>query len=336
MRLNRPGNEAAQRRPPVRQRRSHTAVVRCVLASLVATLLYGCGPSADSISAPLFSFGQTGLGPGELSYPRAGVWGPGDRLFIVDKSGRIQCFNADGKFVLDWRMPECTAGKPTGLGVGPDGRIYAADTHYARVMIFESDGRPVRSFGEWGDGAGQFRLPTDVAVDPDGFIYVSEYGGNDRINKFAPTGEYLLSFGRHDQQRERTERPQALAIDQDSSIWVADSCNHRIIHFSAAGEYIGEFGRAGVAPGEMRFPYSIDFLADGTIVVAEYGNNRLQRFARDGKSLGIWGRAGKLPGELAYPWAAICGKRDRVYAVDSGSNRIQVFDARAFRPPTFP
>jgi DNA-binding beta-propeller fold protein YncE len=70
-------------------------------------------------------------------------------------------------------MPEWSAGKPTGLGVAPDGTVYAADTHYSRVMIFDPDGRHLGEFGSHGHGPGQFVLPSDVAVDEEGCIYVS-------------------------------------------------------------------------------------------------------------------------------------------------------------------
>jgi DNA-binding beta-propeller fold protein YncE len=302
----------------------------------VAAMPSGCAPAPTESDAVLRVLGRTGLGPGEFSYPRAGVVGRDGRLYLVDKSGRIQCFDEQWKFLLEWTMPEYIAGKPTGLGVGPDGRIYAADTHYARVVVFEPEGTLVGAFGSWGDGPGQFRLPTDVAVDRAGFIYVSEYGGNDRISKFAPDHTYLFSFGRRDQRHERTERPQSLVIARDDSLWVADSCNHRILHFDLDGNWLGEFGRIGSGVGELRFPYGIDELPDGTLVVCEYGNNRVQRFSPDGTSLGVFGRAGRRTGELAYPWAAVCGGGQRLYIVDSGNNRVQVVDGLARRTWTTP
>ena len=223
-------------------------------------------------------------------------------------------------------MPEWSAGKPTGLGIGPDGKVYAADTHYARVMVFEPDGKPAGQFGSQGDGPGQFRMPTDVAINAGGEIYVSEYGGNDRISKFSPDRRYLLSFGGPDASEARLQRPQALLLDTDGSLWVADACNHRICHFTAEGRWIEAIGHAGSGPGELRFPYGLDRLSDGTFVVCEYGNNRVQRLDRTGRSLGTWGSAGRRPGQIAYPWAAAVGPQDRMFVLDSGNNRVQVVD----------
>src|SRR5215475_10769075 len=98
--------------------------MRCWPALGFLLAIAGCGADAPQDNAA-FSFAQTGLGPGELSYPRAGVWSPRGLLYVVDKSGRIECFDPAGKFVRQWSMPEFTAGKPTGLGVDRDGHIYA-------------------------------------------------------------------------------------------------------------------------------------------------------------------------------------------------------------------
>lgn len=293
-------------------------------------MLAGCQPAATPGAVPpLLLFGRSGMGPLEFNYPRAVAINADGRLYIVDKGGHVQGLTQAGEFVLDWRMPEIDAGKPTGLGIGPDGNVYAADTHYARVLVFAPDGRQVGQFGTLGEGPGQFRLPTDVAIHPNGFIYVSEYGGNDRISKFSPQWEYLLSFGGRDAGEASLERPQALLIGPDKTIWVADSCNHRICHFDADGRFLGAFGRPGHEAGELWFPYNLDLLSDGTMVVCEYGNNRVQRFDCAGHSLGTWGAAGRAPGQLAYPWALAVGADDRVFIVDSGNNRVQVIDGDA-------
>ncbi len=291
---------------------------------MLAGFAAGCDESGTQDGARVErTFGGTGMGPGEFSYPRAAVIGSQGRLYVVDKTARIQCFTPAGRFLFEWRMPEWRAGKPTGLGVGPDGRVYAADTHYSRVVVFEADGTRVGQFGTRGEGPGQFVMPTDVAVDDDGFIYVSEYGGNDRINKFAPDWQYLFSFGGPGSGAAELRRPQELLLDGQGSLWVADACNHRICRFGLEGEFRGAFGGSGTAPGELRFPYGLDVLSDGTLVVCEYGNNRLQRFDLEGVSLGTWGRAGREPGALAYPWAVAVGARDRTYVIDSGNNRVQ-------------
>lgn len=295
---------------------------------LVLPGLTGCGPASD-VCAPRAVFGRTGVGPGEFNYPRAAAGAPGVGLFIVDKAGRVQRLGEDGHCERFWRMPETSAGKPTGLGVDPAARkLYAADTHYSRVTVFDFDGNLLESFGAYGDGPGQFRLPTDVALDRGGDIFVAEYGGNDRISVYSPAHAYRFSFDGAD-SGVRLERPQSLAFAADGTLWVADSCNHRVCHFDAHGRFLSGFGVLGTALGELRYPYGCELLSDQTLVVCEYGNNRVQRFTQEGRSLGAWGQAGRQPGRLAYPWALHVGRADAIYIVDSGNNRVQVIDGRA-------
>jgi len=299
-----------------------------LLAAALAQIGCGGAASADA-SAPLVVFGRTGAGPLEFNYPRAAALDALGRLFVVDKAGRVQRIARAGAFELDWRTPAVQAGRPIGIGIGPDGRVYLADTHYSRVLIYDSDGNLSGQFGANGDGPGQFRMPTDVAFGLDGAMYVSEYGGNDRVSKFSAAGEYLLSFGGLDAGEARLSRPQGLLLAPDGGLWVADSCNHRICRFGPGGEWIAAFGRVGDGLGELRYPYSVDMLSNGDLVVCEFGGNRVQRFTPQGRSLGVWGGPGRAVGQLAYPWAAVVDQDDRVYVIDSGNNRVQVIDGRA-------
>lgn len=269
-------------------------------------------------------FGGVGLGPGEFSYPRAIAADPEGDVYVVDKAGRIQRFAPEGAFLADWRMPETEQGKPVGLSLGPGGLLFVADTHYHRVMIFDRGGTVVGAFGSEGTGDGQFRLPTDVAVDAQGFIYVSEYQGNDRITKWSADRRFVASFGEELIAGRRLSRPAGIDLDDEQTLWVADACNHRIVRFNLEGEVLSTFGTYGRGTGQLRYPYDIDVSPEGTLLVCEYGGDRLQWFTKDGRSLRVWGRSGRDPGALSAPWGATYGPGGNVYVVDSLNSRIQV------------
>jgi DNA-binding beta-propeller fold protein YncE len=289
----------------------------------VLMIIAGCNPRGSSGDV-LGAFGHTGLGPGDFTYPRAIAVEPGGGVFIVDKSGRVQRFSTEGIFEHGWTMPAIEQGKPVGLSVHPDGRLFVADTHYHRVVILDRDGVVLGGFGEEGDGPGQMRLPTDVAFGADGDIYVTEYGGNDRVTHWTADGDYRSAFGEEPIDGRRLNRPAAIEADSEGTLWVADACNHRIVAFSPDGRVQRRFGSFGDQPGQMRYPYDLCLTRDGTIMVCEYEGNRLQWFDRDGRSLRTWGRRGRGAGELFAPWGAACGTGDRVYIVDSLNDRIQI------------
>ena len=140
-------------------------IIFLILIPLFIGLIVRAHSSMISPEGVIGIFGGVGLGPGEFSYPRAIAAEPEGSVFVVDKNGRIQRFNAEGEFETFWRMPETEQGKPVGLSVHPDGRIFVADTHYHRVMVFDRDGQLLDSFGREGTGDGEFQLPTDIAFD---------------------------------------------------------------------------------------------------------------------------------------------------------------------------
>lgn len=304
--------------------RSGAAPLLLFAAALVCA---GCdaGPQGEAVPQVVRLIGSSGRGPGEFLYPRAiGFDGDGN-LYVADRTGRVQHLSPEGKTLGTIQLPMTEKGYPTGLAVGPDGKLYVADTHYHRVLVYEKGGRLVREFGSFGTGEGQFIYPTHVAF-ADGRVYVSEYGGNDRVSLFTPEGTFVKSFGRSGSGEGEFSRPEALAVyPRRRVLYVADACNHRIARYTLEGELIGYFGSVGQGPGELRYPYGLALLADGTLVVCEYGNNRLQFFGADGRSLKCLGRAGRAPGELAYPWGVAAGPDGNVYAVDAGNNRLQVW-----------
>lgn len=304
----------------------------------------------------LATFGGLGNTPGHLAYPRA-IVNDGSTLWVIDRSARLQRFDPlTGDCIDLWMMPDYEMGMPVGITVAPGPRgepaIYVADTHYHRVLIYgipdrrrgrtEHEMPPpelLASFGSYGFDEGQFVYPTDVAVltADDGRtverIYVSEYGGGDRVSVYDADHNYLFSFGTYgvgrDKQAVEFNRPQALLLDADRrELLVADSRNHRLGRFTLDGELISWIGSpetAGGAPGRFRFPFGLAPLPDGTVMVAEYGNNRVQRIDPvTGESLGMWGVAGRGTGELAYPWS-VTVMGDRTFVLDTGNNRIVAF-----------
>jgi ABC-type Fe3+ transport system permease subunit/DNA-binding beta-propeller fold protein YncE len=286
-------------------------------------LMVGC----DDSTQPNAIWLETGIGLGQTVYPRGITYSrKDDCFFVVDRAGRIQRIESDGRVSAAWRMPKWENGKPVGLSVGPDGNVYMADTHYARVMVFSPTGKYLREWGTFGRELGQFIYPTDVAFDALGNIYVSEYGDNDRIQVFDPASlKVLRTIGHFGQGDGELARPQSMVIDGEM-IYVTDAANHRIAVFKIDGTFVRNMCSVGSGLGQLKFPYGLDEDGAGHLVVTEFGNNRVQIIDKEtGRGLRTWGMAGREPGQLAYPWAATVDRKNRIVVVDSGNNRLQVF-----------
>ncbi len=307
-------------------RRRQAAAGLLLVAAVLCGTLPGCGSGEGTSGKVVRVVGRTGQGQGEFVYPR-GICLAGDgSMWVVDRSGRVQHLSKEGTYLGEIRMEETAAGYPIGVKLAPDGDLYIADTHYYRVRVYHPDGTLVREFGSHGQGPGQFIFPTDVAIADDGRIFVSEYGGNDRISVFSPQGEFLFSFGSQGDKPKQFSRPSALCLDRQAKrLYVADACNHRIAVYDLDGHLQGLIGQLGNQPGQLRYPYGVALDREGHLVVCEYGNNRVQVLDVQGRSLRILGGPGRQAGELAYPWGVAVDSGDRLYIADSGNNRVQIW-----------
>ena len=299
----------------------------------IAVLQIGCSSSAIRfpLDAPDLIIGQRGLSDGRFHKPRALAIDASDMIYVVDKTGRIQKFDDQGKFILGWRTPAIDSGKPTGLSIDTDGSIMVADTHYYRYLFYTPSGDLIEEKtigGTNGPDPGQFAFVTDIARTASGEYYCGEYGEFDRIHKYTGDGKYIDRMGEHGDGPLQFSRPQSLAIDDEGLLWVADSCNHRIQVIDwreSKPRCVTILGMQGTELGQFQYPYGMVFAEDGTIIVSEFGNHRVQNLDRNGKPLASWGVAGNLPGELNQPWSAAVDSKNRVYVVDSGNNRVQRF-----------
>lgn len=338
------------------------------LGGVALCALGGCGdkaPRDDATLKVVEVFGEPGTQRGQFVYPR------GMDVFefegqpcavIVDKTARIQMLDLQtGRVMGSIHTPTWDRGKPTGLTVGVSAlhpgklAVYVADTHEHRVLMYELPlpdvlvpvpTEPDFAFGSFGEDPGQFIYPTDVAIEvgDDGqveYLYVSEYGGNDRISRFRVVQkdlvslEYEYQIGIVGEEVDASDYPNALARPQSIELWtnpqgnreliVTDASHHRVGRFTVAGDLVKWFGNPlDVSSGAMRFPYGLTVLDDGTAIITEFGGNCIRCIdLESGETLWRYGVGGRKVGQVAQPWASgVMG--DQLVILDSDNSRVQI------------
>lgn len=293
------------------------------MAALLLALLLGvsgCGRSADD---PLeFKTVRTlkmPLEPARFPAPRGMVYGPGDELLVLDDIGRVIRYRPDGQLEKVWWMPDYKIGRPEGIRVLLDGRMVVADTHYHRIVFFDSEGNFTEAVGKRGTGPGEFEFPVAVTQDPKGFIYVAEYGGTDRVQKFTADGTPVLMFGGLGTEPGEMQRPSGVAWHK-GFVYVADAINNRVQQFTDEGKFVRVLADASTA--DLRYPYNVSVGPDEHLYVVEYGGCRVTKLDLEGKLAGRYGREGRSNGQFWTPWGLAVNSQGRIAVADTGNRRI--------------
>ncbi len=92
------------------------------------------------------------------------------------------------------------------------GNLFIVDTYGDRVEKFTGAGQFLTGWGTRGEGDGQFESPKDIAIGPDGTVWVSEF---DRVQHFSSDGRFLGRFG----VKHTFENPNDTAI-LDGEFWL--------------------------------------------------------------------------------------------------------------------
>jgi sugar lactone lactonase YvrE len=281
-------------------------------------LLAGCHRAAEMLTVREWRSWSLPADGASIPTPRSVATGLRDEIAVLDTAGRVLIYTAEGALLRQWKMLDVSVGKPEGIVVLKDGRIVVCDTHYHRLVWFDAEGHALKMSGQNGEKPGEFIYPVGITKDADENLYVCEYGGHDRVQKFTREGAWLLEFGSFGTQAGQFQRPSGLAWHA-GKIYVTDAVNNRVLVFTDAGKFAGLLGQPALA---FDLPYDIAVGGDGFLYIIEYGAGRLSRVSLDGRLLGQYGRTGGGEGEFATPWGITVDAQMRLRIADTKNRRI--------------
>ena len=202
-------------------------------------------------------------------------------LWLVDnKSHAVQNFSTAGAHLRTLGTPDQPAAdgepfnSPTDISIAPNGDLYISDGFgNDRVHIFTPDGEYVKSWGQAGVGAGDFNLPHNICVHPDGRVLVSDTD-NHRVQIFDLDGKHLATWADFIQ-------PTGIHVDRDGAVYVAELRN-RITILDSAGRRLARWGRVpSHEPGQFIAPHAVFTDSHGDLYVGEVQEgSRIQKFIR--------------------------------------------------------
>lgn len=135
----------------------------------------------------------------------------------------------------------------------------------------------VRSWGTIGSGAGEFNRPEGIATDSSGNVYVVDRG-NDRIQKFDSSGNFLTSWGTAAGSGHLAD-PLAVSVDAGGTVYVLDS--GKVLRFGSTGTFIGSW------TGSLVNPFDLAVDGAGNVFVLDTNSGSPSRAIRRYSSAGV-------------------------------------------------
>ncbi len=250
--------------------------------------------------------------------------------------------------------------EPSGLALDGRGALYVVERANHRVRkIVGYDGADAVVSTVAGDGtagytegagaAARFNQPEDVAIGPDGALYVADLK-NHRVRKVTADGHVTTYFGSGEDTvlngvalAATVREPRGLSFTPRGDLLVVDSKDARVRIVNPAGgvAFFAGSGDAGLAEGSYytaRFqtPYAAALTAAGEVLLADARNHRIRLLDRQGfvSTVAGSGPGGQDAGAFAEgrggaaafntPTGIAIAGDGTVYVADSLNHRIRV------------
>lgn len=169
---------------------------------------------------------------------------------ISESSDTLVVFDQDGKFVRSWGGQ--FKGGAHGLSIRKEGSeefLYLCDFQHGVVTKRTLKGEEVFTLGypaespayQGKNGMAPSYRPTNVAIAPNGDIYVGDGYGSSYINQYNQKAQFIRTFGGLGKEASQLDCPHGLWVDTRTEpvvLVVADRSNERLQRFTLDGKHI--------------------------------------------------------------------------------------------------
>ena len=234
--------------------------------------------SVHILNVPTGEYREIGLDePGVLRKPLGMAVDSDCNLYVVDGTQkRIVVYDQEGDYLSAFGGSDKFE-RPTHVDVDADA-LYAyvvdtggVNTDDHRIRVFDiATGAFAFDIGHRGAGPGEFNLPKDIAIGPDGLLYVVD-SSNFRIQVFEADGTYVHAFGSIGVQPGQFSRPKSVDTDPEGNVYVTDAAFGNFQIFNPAGQLLLFVGTRSTTPGAAKYmlPAGIAIDEDGRVYMVD-------------------------------------------------------------------
>lgn len=196
-----------------------------------------------------------GVGAGSMSKPINITIDTDGTRYITDTGRKaVLIYDREDRFSRAFGLKD--QGVPVDVAIAGE-RLYVTDVDNMQVHVIDkSTGRELDRFGEPGSEAGKLFHPTNIAVAPDGSLYVTDTT-NFRVQQFTAEGEFIREIGSIGVNAGHFVRPKGVALDREGRIYVVDAAFENVQVLARDGAALTAFGGVGDGPGNLNLPTAV-------------------------------------------------------------------------------
>lgn len=266
---------------------------------------------------------------------------PQDQVWIFTRAKPpVQVYAPDGSLVRSWG--EDLVDIAHDIKFDKQGNVWLSDVGKQVVMQCTPEGKLLKTLGtpnETGCDERHLHRPTDMAITPDGQVFVADGYGNARIVHYDANGKFVKAWGKMGTGPGEFNLPHGIALDSQGRLYVADRNNVRVQVFDQQGTFLAEWRNLLVPWSFWISPKDEIWVCGSSPMVwrSEDGvlgcppkDQLFMKFDTSGKLLQLWtipkGEDGKeKPGELNWVHSLALDSHGNIYAVDIKGQRLQKF-----------
>jgi DNA-binding beta-propeller fold protein YncE len=190
---------------------------------------------------------------------------------------------------------------PAGVAQGPEGKFYVADFYNHRFHVVSEEGERqktvgyldgLRVVGEDGERLdevgkkgkkkpGQFTYPTDVAVEPDGTIWIADAYAH-RIQVYSPKLKHRRTIGGWGKERPGKFRvATGIDVGPKGKLYVADFQNNRVQVLEPDGTPVAVIEGEKKGDGALKLPTEV-VRTKSKLYVTDHGHHQIDVYTVGG------------------------------------------------------
>ena len=238
------------------------------------------GGDANSFATVVQTFGSEGIGAGMMTDARSIATDGQGNIYVGEyQGGRVQVFDAQGKFITQWMVDRKMPLR--GLAADRRGTVYVVQ--HGTITRYESQSG--RSLGDvaYSEGSGF----DDARVTPEGGLVCAWHSGRDDIVRFDAQGNVVRTIrAAVSTVADRSELDTRVAIDGLGNIYALGTFSDAVFKFNSDGKFLNRFGGSGDQPGQLRAGHAIAVDGKGRVFVSDIKG--VQVFDSDGRYLTVF------------------------------------------------